>query len=278
MLSYPKNRIISLFVLFPLAAILLGGCTTGAVNYTELRQMPTDVAWQTMKQKARASGIIDSLAKNALTAAYKDALNEEIQNADSAAQQAGTPREALEMMVTDVTSLLMESLPADARNRRLDQYRLNVAMGDLVNKEEDPALRGAMGLIKRNLERDRDFNDLFGFLALNQSDANVMLEQLAGDDTGVLFDPTGRSGGGTSSGYGRDRVYLVSGESWIQRNDNTHELTVWTDISAIHVMSRRSAGGDTFSRTYYYHPGYSKFISEEKNEELRDQWESRSSN
>lgn len=257
----------------------LGGCGGGGgVDRAELRTMPADVAWRTMKAKSENAEIggtiinVFSREAGALASAYAQALEQDEAEAERRANNASTPREALETMVADVSAFLKESLPRDARNRGLDQYRLNIAMGNLKNRDEDPTLRGALGLITRNLERDDDFLDQFGFISFDQADADELLI-IVGGGSGNLWDPTGQSGGGQSASYRPDTVYVVSGESWIERNRNDYELSVWTDIQATHVQSRRRAGGDTFQRTYYYHPGFGNYITREKNEELRRSWE-----
>lgn len=267
MFRNPKDVFVLVAGALMLGSTVLGGCSTG-VDIAELQTMTSRQAWDKLQSKADQATMFGNTTGISAAKAYADMLEEQKVRAETAAANASTPREALDDMVADVSALLKTSLPADAKSKNLDQYRLNIAMGDLVNRNDDPALRGALSLIKRDLQRDQEFNDQFGFVALNQSDADAMIKDLATNGAD-LFDPSGESGGGQATDYNPSTLYVVTGETWMQEDKLARSLTVWTDISTTHVQSRRSSGGDTFSRTYYFHPGFSRFITEDENEAIR---------
>lgn len=251
----------------------LGGCSA-SVNRAELRQMPADVAWQELRDKAASAGTASQVSSmvglGGLAEAYKKTLDDELAKSERAATQASTPETALREMVTDVSSYLTTAIPAHAKAKGTDQYRLNLGMGTLVNRDADPTLNQALALIRNELASQTAFTDQIRILSSNQDRADAILKDLAARNP-EIWDATGKTAG--SSDYRPETLYIAEGETWVRRDKNNHEVTVTTNITASHPQSRELFSSRVFTRRYFYHPGDSAFITEEENNRRRSTYQ-----
>ena len=176
--------------------------------------------------------------------------------------RASTPETALREMVEDFSAYLLTELPKDADRRGLTEYRLNLAMGELINRDNDPRLYGALSLIRDNLVNNRTFNDRFRVLATTSKRQKEILDEVTGPDSSSLSNP-----GGELVGYiDPQDLYAVEGETWIGREGfKDHKLVVYTSIKAFHPQSNSQVAATTISRSYYFHPIDGRFLTEAEN-------------
>lgn len=270
MLKRTRKSMLGAGVALAVVATGLVGCG-GGVDKGSLRAMPHDRAWQQIEDQAQTASTMNAMSQyvpgtRSLAQEYKVLLDNQKREAEEAARRADTPEDALRQMVEDVSTYLMTSLPADARRRGVDQYRLNLAMGELVNRDNDPALRQALTLIRSELVNNDTFTEQFRILASNQSRANDIIRDLASNRP-EYFDPEGRSAG--TADYNPASLYVAEGETFIRRLNNNRELVVTTEVRTSHVQTRDLVGSKVFSRRYFFHPGDGAFITEEENERRR---------
>lgn len=254
------------------AAMGLGGCGSVIPNTTsraKLGMMPASQALEQMRDDVEswryAGPVVSKTSPTAarMIEAYKESLEDLNDDIENQIAKASTPEDALREMVEDVSSYVITEFPRHSQALGIDQYRLNVAMGDLINKENDPRLRGALALIKDNLGNNQAFSNDFKLLAASKSRKDELVNALNGGDISIFMNPTGDPVGIVDPNY----TYIIEGETWIAREGTFREkLTVTTQIESWHLGTNESAGIETIHRSYFYHPIDEAFITEAEND------------
>jgi hypothetical protein len=228
--------------------------------------MPHDKAWTEVENAAR-----NGRWGNAFVGAFTDGQSpsafetDQLEKQQRAAADAQTPNDALREMAEDVSEYLLAELPRHAERNGVTN-RINVGMGEFINRDRDPALNQGLTLIREQLLMNDEFRRRFRLVSSSQASADAILREVQGSLEQT--DPTGRGSGGSSAYDWRD-LYVVVGNVWINRQNNNRELTVNINVIASHPHSREDFGAKTYSRTYVYHPGFQRFISKEQDDQLR---------
>lgn len=240
----------------------LGGCGTfGLTSRSELRTMSAERALERMESDVRTAERLDIFIDSALLDAYKQQLSNLESDIDQQIQDADTPEQALAAMVDDFTGYLLTELPKDADARGLD-YRISVAMGKLINRDQDPRLEGALGLIRSRLINNERFTSRFDLLATTKDRADEIINDIQGGDMSAFENP----GGEPVDFIHKDDIYVVEGRTWIGKGGyKEHKLTVYTEIFAYHPSSNSAFASDVIKKNYYYHIAEEGFISEADN-------------
>ena len=189
------------------------------------------------------------------------------------ARLAGVPRLAMSEVADRLATYLVEALPQDARDRGLGDYRLTLAMGDMMSVDSDPELDKAMAIVRSRLVSNRDFNRQFRVLPGAGLDEPAILRAINGAGSDVLTDPGGT--GGTV--VDPDSVYVLRGQSGYDFSGGEwYALDVFGVFDVVHFRSRDLAVSETITRRFFYHPAASYdarsdravpgFITEEENE------------
>lgn len=252
------------------SAASVGGCngiphttsreTLGAMRAEPaLKQMQSDVdSW---KGVGSVAGMVD---RNLQTLAEEhqrslESLNTNVQNQ---IKTASTPEDALREMVEDVSAYLMTELPKDAKRRGMTDYRINVAMGELINRNNDPRLNSALALIRSNLINNSAFTNQFRLLATTSKQRNEIIDEIAGKGSSGWTNP-----GGDPVGFIDPKdIYVVEGRTYLQRGGyKNHQLTVFTEITAFHPDSNEAFASTVIRRTYSFHPMDERFLTEGEN-------------
>lgn len=254
-----------------IALLGLGGCSAipNTTSRAKLGMMPAGKALEQMKKDVKswefAGDVVRLANKNA--ASLIDAYSEQLASLDDdmklQIEKANTPADALREMVEDVSSYVMTTFPAHSQALGIDEYRLNVAMGDLINREDDDRLRGALAMIKDNLGNNEAFTNSFKLLAASKSRKDELIKALNGGDISIFANPTGEPVGIIDPKY----TYIIEGETWLARDGTfDEELVVRTQIQSWHLGTNESAGSLEIERSYFYHPIDEAFITEAEND------------
>jgi hypothetical protein len=223
-----------------------------------LKQMQSDVdSW---KGVGAVAGMVD---RNLQTLAneYERSLDELNTSVEAQIRTASTPEDALREMVEDVSAYLMTELPKDAKRRGLTDYRINVAMGELINKNNDPRLDSALALIRSNLINNTKFTNQFRLLATTGKRRDEIITEIAGKGSSGWTNP-----GGDPVGFIDPKdIYVVEGRTFIQRGGyKNHQLTVFTEVAAFHPESNEAFASTVIRRTYSFHPMDERFLTEKE--------------
>lgn len=240
----------------------LGGCGTfGLTSREKLQTMQAERALKKVESDVETAEIMDIFVDSPLLEAYKRQLANLEQDIEREIQDADTPEQALAAMVDDFTGYLLTELPKDADARGLD-YRINVAMGDLINRDGDPRLEGALGLIRSRLINNDRFTSRFDLLATTKDRADEIIDDIRGGNMSAFDNP----GGEPIDFMHKDDIYVVEGRTWIGKSDyKDHKLTVYTEIFAYHPSSNNAFASNVIKKNYYYHIAEEGFISEADN-------------
>jgi len=240
---------------------LLGGCGSGPSRET-LRQMPYETAWLEVEDAAaeqKQTGAVVKLFSRGQVDP-DEFLTDQLEKQTNAARAASTPNEAIEAMADDVAAYMIERLPRHAMRNGVTT-RINVAMGKLVNRRGDEALDQGLTLIQERLLNNVDFEDRFRLISSDNDAADAILREVQGNPT--YGSPS------QSESYDWRDLYIATGETWINREFDGRKITINVNIEASHPQSREKFGIRTFRRTYYFHPGFGRYITEAKNDELK---------
>ncbi len=245
------------------AGLFMGGCSFSMTSREKLRTMSSEKALRKMESDVRTAKTLDIFIDNPLLDAYSyqlEHLNEEM---EEEIRTASTPERALNAMVEDVSGYLLTELPKDADQRGLTEYQINVAMGKLINQNQDPRLEGALTLIRSNLINNDRFNNRFKLLAASKDQANQIIDDIRGGNMDIFDNPRGEP----VDYMHKDDIYVVEGSSWIGREGyKQHQLTVYTRIKAYHPSSNDEFASTVIKKNYYYHPAEEEFITEVDNQ------------
>ncbi len=247
------------------AAVVCAASLGGCASTDSLMSLKAEPAWVKLNSDASNSTLVTNVIGGRLGESMGGYLDRQKASLDQAARDAATPNEALREMVEDVSSYLVESLPAHARLAGVDEYRLNLGMGKMVNRNDDPALHQTLTLIRNELVNNRQFTDQFRILSSSKERARDILEDLRSSTSNqALFDPDGSSG--DMGSYNPRDLYIVEGEIYLSRESiERHRLTITTNVTTSHPYSGELIGSRVFSRTYHFHPAEQRFITDFEN-------------
>ena len=252
------------------AGLFLGGCATATMTSREkLRTMQAETALKRMDKDVSTIGWVDTGLNvfggdkaSQLAKEYKRQLEHLNEDMEEQIRTSSTPEQALREMVEDVTGYMLTELPKDADARGLTEYQINVAMGKLVNKNQDPRLEGALSLIRSNLINNDRFTNRFKLLAASKDRAKEIIDDIRGGDMSVFDNP----GGEPVDYIHPDDIYVIEGRTWIGREGyKMHKLTVYTELYAYHPSSNDAFASTIITKNYYYHPAEERFITEADN-------------
>jgi|GEM_PF-4612059 len=286
MMKSMKRAVVTKLAMVGLIAVgsTLVGCGTGP-KPAELMAMDAETAYERLAEHEstwQAIGDIFSSDENetnivgSLANREAELTRNLIDEMEAAASNAGVPQQAMIAMVEEVSGYMLEALPRDARRRGVDDGRLTVAMGRLVNDMGDPNLDGAMDLIRSNLAQNTEFQRSFRLAAVAFDERDEIMTAVSGADWDILTNP----GGEANDVVAPEHVYAIAGRAWYTVGDQfNYKLDVHTVVEATHMGSRGTAAPKTFTRSFYYHPAASisttgktarpGFISAEENERRR---------
>ncbi len=271
-LNSTKKKLGSLLCLGVVCAIGLGGCAGGSIlphttSRAELAAMPADESLRQMESDVRswenAGWITDLVSPNlkALAEAYANDLRSLNDDMKEEIKSSNTPAEALREMVEDVSSYTMNTFPRQAETLGIADYRLNVAMGDLINKNDDPRLYGALAMIKDNLVNNVVFANQFKLLAASKSKNEELIDSINGGNTAIFTNL-----GGVPDFIDPKYTFAIQGTSWITREGYlNHQLNVYTQVESQYVGDNEQTGSILIERKYFYHPIDGHFITEAEN-------------
>ncbi len=274
MIGFTKSKkiIVAALCVGMVAVVGLGGCGNiipKTTSRAKLGMMPAGQALEQMRSDVKswedAGWALGWLSEDLKRMAEKYAadlatLNEDIEKQIT---KANTPADALREMVEDVSSYVITEFPRHSRALGIDEYRLNVAMGDLINKGNDARLHGALAMIKDNLYKNEAFSNDFKLLAASKSRKAELINALNGGDISIFTNPTGEPIGIVDPKY----TYIIEGESWLAREGTFDEkLVVRTRIQSWHLEEQDYAGSIIIERSYFYHPIDEAFITEAEND------------
>ena len=254
----------------------LGACG-GGVSREKLQTMPTSIAWLEVedaatkaKQQNVAIGFVEKLFQ--IDGVSADLFQtQETNKMNDEAEKANTPEAALTDMVADVTGYLLQKLPQHAQDNG-SKWRLQLAVGKLDNLNNDNTLDQALFLIRDALINNEEFTNQFRVLSSSKTQADEILAEITGASSSNNYNPDPTASNGSAVYDPRD-AYVVEGAVSVRKEDGNKKMTVSTTITASHPKSRETFGSRTFKRSYYFHPGFGKYITEEKNDSIRRQYE-----
>lgn len=253
----------------------LGAC--GGPDRAKLRTMPSSTAWMELEDAAQRAKVTDKLAEKFGNGIPADVfLNNASEDMNAKAEQADTPEAALTEMVADVSGYLVKKLPQHAAENG-SKWRMQLAVGKLNNLKNDSTLDQALFLIRDALINDEEFRKQFRVISSTKTQADEILAEITGASSGMDMnpDPTASSG---SDVYDPRDAYIVEGSVSVRKEDGNKKMTVTTTIEASHPKSRETFGSRTFNRSYYFHPGFGRYITAEENDTIRRQYEASNAN
>lgn len=259
-----------LMLLMMLTAALLGGCKTRA----QINQLCAEDAWEEVAKEKGITGFVgrgieifvkDRDGNGVDISPQVRHLQEE---AEEASKDPRTPVKALEEIIDDVSTYLVEELPqvhqvADA------EWRMTLALGTLVDKSEDQVLGTALNRIAVKLNKNKEFRRRFKVLSSTKSEAESILRELGGAHPEDIFGPGYKGDTGVSTVH-PDDLFVLTGHTDVfkERDGLAPVLKVTTFIEVTHPKTREVVLSQDFVKTYYFHPTRRHYISELENEKL----------
>ena len=237
-----------------------------------LEDLPAEEAWERLDANVKKGSVANVIFRTTDIAIlnqvdFEKMAKEAEAEAEEASKQAETPARALDEIVADVSEYLVRKLPAHQKVSGSD-WRLTLAVGRLVDRSPDQRLQSALDEVAYNLMRNDTFARHFSILSSNQSEAEAIIQDLAGSHPDDIYDPTSMEETGVKKVHPED-LYLLTGETRIFQEDNNRKLITRTIIRVEHPATREVVLSEIFKKTYHFHPADMKYISDAENERRR---------
>jgi hypothetical protein len=244
-----------------MAAGLFGGCSS------DVSGMAADDAWAKLKKDQQDAIVGDTLFKGDH---FKQAADNAMNAAQAEARSGTISAKAIDEMTEEMSQFLVAQLPKLVADQ---QYQAVLYSGEFLDRTpsqdgSNPYIASSLDSVVVKLQENQQFTDSFFVVDQHKNNLEKVLQEVSGN---VNTDPRRRTSGPTKL-YSPDFVYVLTGSFVSLRDDNQHTLDTKMTIWVTHAQSRQQSLVKEFRRHFVFHPGKSRFVSDQENESLRAEW------